>query len=94
MGERVRKANPQQLRQALGKVKTRHRNRGLTPTIASLALSITAAVAKLHARDEQHTLTGWQPADDWSHTSLDKDLRVMPQIPVYQAETLIGGKAS
>ena len=31
------------------------------------------------------------PADDWSHSSLDKDLRVIPQIPVYQAETLIGG---
>lgn len=35
--------------------------------------------------------SAWNPTDDWSHSSLDKDLRVIPQIPVYQAETLIGG---
>ena len=36
---------------------------------------------------------GWNPADDWSRSSLGRDLRVIPHMPVYQAETLIGGKA-
>lgn len=36
--------------------------------------------------------TNWNPTDDWSHSSLDKELRVIPQIPVYQAERWIGGQ--
>jgi endoglucanase len=40
----------------------------------------------------QFKATGWNPADDWSHAGLDQDLRVIPQIPVYQAGTLIGGR--
>lgn len=34
----------------------------------------------------------WQPTDDWSHASLDKEPRIIPHIPVFQSGDRIGGE--